>query len=353
MDNPKVSIVIPVYNAEAFLEKCLNSITAQSYRNLEIICVNDGSSDSSLQILESYAKADERFVVIDKKNEGVSEARNTGTRKATGQYLMYVDSDDWIEPETCEVAVAVAQEHQADLVFWDYLRDNGSVSKEAHVFQEPEIVFSSEAELAGLHRRFVGLYEEELAHPERADSLAPSWGKLYRAELVKNERVAFIDTKIIGNEDGLFNLHALAGMKKAVYIHRCFYHYRKVTEGSFTTHYRRNLWDQWNALFAHYKAFLDEHQKDASYYAALNNRIALSIIGLGMNIFLADKSVNKYRQLTLILRSDVYRQAVRQLKLQWFPIHWKVFFLFAKLNFTAGVYLLLVAIRRFQRKLRR
>lgn len=352
MDNPKVSIVIPVYNAEAFLEKCLNSITAQSYRNIEIICVNDGSSDGSLRILEAFAKADERFVVIDKKNEGVSEARNTGTRKATGQYLMYVDSDDWIEPETCEVAVSVAQEHGADVTLWDYLRDNGNTSKETHLFPEQEIVFSTKEELAGLHRRFVGLYEEELAHPERADSLAPCWGKLYRTELLKKEHVAFIDTKMIGNEDALFNLHALADIKKAVYIHECFYHYRKVLEGSFTTHYRRNLWDQWNVLFGYMKAFLDENKKDASYYEALNNRIALSIIGLGMNILRADKSVGKYKELKKILHSETYRQAVRHLRLNWFPVHWKVFFLFAKMHFTAGVYLLLVAIRKIKWKMR-
>lgn len=99
----KISLIVPVYNTEKYIENCLDSLINQTYNNIEIICVNDGSTDNSLNILKDYEKKDNRIIVIDKKNEGVSVARNIGIEKATGDYFMVVDSDDTIELNTCEI----------------------------------------------------------------------------------------------------------------------------------------------------------------------------------------------------------------------------------------------------------
>lgn len=116
MSNPLISIIVPVYNVEEFLPKCIDSILAQTYENLEIILVEDGTKDNSGQICDAYAEKDSRIKVIHKENGGLSSARNAGMDVARGEYFGFVDSDDWIEPETYECLMTVAQKYDADLV---------------------------------------------------------------------------------------------------------------------------------------------------------------------------------------------------------------------------------------------
>lgn len=116
----KVSIVIPVYNAELYISRCLDSIINQTYTDLEIICVNDGSKDNSLQILKKYQEKDERIFVIDKENAGVSEARNDAIKRSSGQYITFVDSDDWLEKDAIELMYKALIENNADVVRSNY-----------------------------------------------------------------------------------------------------------------------------------------------------------------------------------------------------------------------------------------
>ena len=112
----KISIVVPVYNTSKFLDKCIKSILNQTYKNLEIIIVNDGSTDDSLNKIKEYEKIDERIIIIDKKNGGLSSARNIGIKNSSGEYILNVDSDDWIEKDTCELLLKVALKTNADIV---------------------------------------------------------------------------------------------------------------------------------------------------------------------------------------------------------------------------------------------
>ncbi|MBP3581647.1 MAG: glycosyltransferase [Clostridia bacterium] len=114
---PKISIIVPVYKVEQFLEKCVNSITAQTYKNLEIILVDDGSPDNSPALCDNLAKTDKRIKVIHKANGGVSSARNEGLRQASGEYVAFVDSDDWIEETMYEEMLNLAIAENADMVF--------------------------------------------------------------------------------------------------------------------------------------------------------------------------------------------------------------------------------------------
>ena len=113
-----VSIVVPVYNRHNYLAECLDSLMVQTYRNLEIILVDDGSTDDSLAICQSYAKKDARIKVIAQENAGVATARNTGVQAAIGQYLMFVDSDDYVAKNYCELAVNALQENQVIFAAW-------------------------------------------------------------------------------------------------------------------------------------------------------------------------------------------------------------------------------------------
>ena len=117
---PTVSIIVPVYNAEKFLNRCVDSILGQEYRDFELILVDDGSRDMSGSICDAYAKTDERVVVIHKENSGVSDTRNQGIERAKGTYLQFVDSDDWLTPDATKLMVRAAEEHGCDMVISDF-----------------------------------------------------------------------------------------------------------------------------------------------------------------------------------------------------------------------------------------
>jgi glycosyltransferase involved in cell wall biosynthesis len=117
-----VSIIIPVFNVERYLRECLDSVVNQTLREIEIICVNDGSEDSSLAILHEYAKKDERIKVIDKPDEGQAIARNLALSLISGEYVVFVDSDDHVDLDLCRKVYSFAKEHQCDLVMYDFIR---------------------------------------------------------------------------------------------------------------------------------------------------------------------------------------------------------------------------------------
>lgn len=340
----KISIIIPCYNVEKYLHKCLDSVVNQTYRNLEIICVIDGSPDNSFAICEQFAKKDNRMVILEQDNQGLSGARNTGLSVSKGDYIMFLDADDWIEITTCEKAVQRIENNDCDLVIWSYVREFRNSQKEKMILGNEDLFFDSDG-CKKLHRRILGLYEEELSNPEDADSLVTAWGKLYRASLIKN--IDFVDTKIIGTEDALFNCYALNNVETACYIAECLNHYRKDNDNSLTSNYKENLFTQWNYLYDLMQQCIDDNNQEEDFNQALNNRIALSVIGLGLNELHNPKGkIQTIKRIKEIISSKRYREAYKALTLKFFPIHWKVFFLFAKMNFATGLYVLLVIIKK-------
>lgn len=117
--NPRISIIVPIYHCESFLPKCLDSLTNQTYPNIEIILVDDGSTDCSADICDSYAARDSRIVVLHKQNGGVSSARNAGLAVATGEYITFVDADDWVAPDACEKMIGKIEDGKL-LYVWKY-----------------------------------------------------------------------------------------------------------------------------------------------------------------------------------------------------------------------------------------
>lgn len=336
-----VSVVLPIYNVEKYLPKCLDSVVGQSYQNIEIICVNDGSPDGSEQIVAEYMKKDSRIVLINQKNQGLSGARNTGIEAAKGEYVVFLDSDDWLDPETVETAVYEARNENAQLVMWSYVREFPAASVPKDVFNEDRIVFEGDELTNRLHRRMAGLTGAELSDPGNADSAVTAWGKMYKTECIRDLR--FVDTKIIGTEDALFSLQALCNVKKAVFINRHFNHYRKDNDTSLTRKYKPELFSQWQELYSRMEAVIKEN--GLPFEEALNNRIALSIIGLGLTELINTTShKEKIKKLTSIITTTRYKKAYADLKTEYFPVHWKLFFTLCKKGNGAGVYVLLKCI---------
>lgn len=345
----KISIIVPVYNAEMFLEESLKSLVSQTEKEIEIICVNDGSTDKSEQILKNYQDNNKRIRIINQENKGVSQARNTGIENATGNYVMFVDADDWIDKNSCQILLDRIKKEQSDVLLFPYMRETSKGSFEKNIFEEDKI-FDKNRVKEKLHRRYIGLIGEELKNPENADALCTVWGKLYRLDIIKKHNLQFIDLDKIGTyEDGLFNLNYFEYVTKAVYLNQHLYHYRRTERESITSGYNPNLLQQWNNLFDIMQGYIEEHKLSKEYEEALSNRIALSILGLGLNIMGSNYSViKKIQMIRAVISSPRYQDAYQKMKYKYFPIYWNVFYKCAKYKASVGIYLLLDIINRMR-----
>lgn len=349
--NPLVSVIIPVYNTEAYLRECLDSVVNQTWQNLQILCVDDASTDGSLEILQAYAERDARVAVFSKENEHVSKARNFALSHAQGAYVLFLDSDDWLDPDTVETAVRTACEQNADVVMWSYVRELGTESRKKHIY-DGDVVFEAEEVRTRLYRRMIGPFGEETAHPENMDALCPACVKLYRTALIREHNIEFYDIREIGTyEDGLFNLDVFSHAQKVVFLERYFYHYRRDNADSVTSVYKAQLPDQWDKLYKLMEKHIVDNNLDDTFRSALSNRIALSLVGLGINEMESRAAAgSKIRRIRELMSRPHYRTALKELNLSPLPVHWKAFFLSAKLHCASGVYLLLLAIQKIRGK---
>ena len=160
----KVSIIVPVYNCENYLERCMNSLINQSLEDIEIIAVNDGSTDGSLDILRKYQQLDNRIKVIDKQNTGVSDSRNRGIETSDSKYIVFVDSDDWIELNMLKDMYIKAENTQSDVVICSYIREFGNHAKIKEINLKEDIIYEG-IKLENLHRRIIGPIGEEFKQP--------------------------------------------------------------------------------------------------------------------------------------------------------------------------------------------
>ncbi len=323
----KISIIVPAYNVEKYISKCLDSIVEQTYKNIEIIVINDGSRDGTLNILKEYKEKDNRVIIIDKQNAGVSQARNDGLKKATGNYILFVDGDDWINKKTCEVTFNKIIETNADIVMFSYVReyDNKSINKSQ---LEDNQIFEGQLLKEKVYRRLVGPYtKEELAHPEKLSSFSPIWGKLYKAELFQGH--IFRDIKEIGSsgEDTYLNIEIMPKVKSLAYIKEYFYHYRKNNASSITKSVDLTIHKKGILHYQELKNLIQRQNVDNTFYEALDNFFAINIISESITIISqnGDSKVKK-EAFKNIFNDDIYISCVKKLNTSSMPIHWKVYF---------------------------
>lgn len=350
MNKPLVSIIVPIYNVEKYLEQCIDSLINQTYREVEIILVNDGSQDSSGRICDSYAKKDLRVHVIHKSNGGLSSSRKVGINAASGDFLMIVDGDDWIDVNTIQECVnCIKRDSELQCVLFSYVKEYPEKSIPVKVMESSELFVDDQAE-DKIYRRLFGLANEELNHPERMHNIESCCMKLYHKDLVGNGR--FFDTKVVGSsEDALFNMYALYGIKKAYYLDKHFYHYRKLPE-SLTNSFRPKLVEQWTKLFEIMDKIIEEKELGGKYKCALQNRIALSIFGIGINE-LKNSQIRFYNHIKNIrkyINNPQYVKAIHQLDISKMPITWKVFLLSCRLKISLFVYGILVAMTYLKKR---
>lgn len=241
----KVTIIIPVYNVENYLNRCLQSVVGQTVPEIEILCIDDGSTDQSPAILEKWAKVDSRIKVIHKKNGGISLARNLGLGMAQGPYLLFVDSDDWIEPDTVETALS-HMKGEVDIVCWGAeIIAEGLPSDHSGVIQAKKY---HKIQLTG---------EKEITNDIVKRSTVTVWNKLWKKSILDQFGIRFTEGRYF--EDNDFTFMYFVHCRKGVYLDRYLYHYIQrphsvmdhLTQGTFCHMVKYHMAEQWASLLTH------------------------------------------------------------------------------------------------------
>ena len=235
MNQPLVSIILPVYNAQNHLARCVGSICAQTYRNIEIIILNDGSKDQSLPVCEKFRQKDPRILLVDKANSGVSDTRNLGLKLASGKYVEFVDSDDYLDPDFTERLVAAAEENEADFVIAPYkMVIPAGASKPEQVLDkiQDELGVMSVArppEVREYGFLPAGVYDKDTFALRLMDKPASYfysvlWNKLYRRDILTGNDIQFV-SEMRWAEDLVFNLRYIQYAERFVAIDKPGYYY--------------------------------------------------------------------------------------------------------------------------------
>ena len=235
----KVSLIIPVYNVEKYLSKCLDSLVNQTLRDIEIICINDGSTDNSLKILEEYSKNDSRIIVINKENSGPSVARNSGMEIATGEYIGFVDSDDWIDLDYFEKLYNSAVENSADIAVASIIRWRKCNQKYRIKYEEGSIYQNLNEKISACD----------------IPKICYVCNKLYKSEIIKNKQF----TPNVYFEDVIWLPEVIKSSNKLVTVSGTNYYYRVNNNSIVKKTSKKKQQDNYNAKKLMVKFFRDNN----------------------------------------------------------------------------------------------
>ncbi len=211
-----VSVIVPIYNVERYLPQCLDSLCAQTLKSLEIICINDGSTDASGAILDEYSKNNPNIIVINKKNSGYGDSMNLGIKEATGEYIGIVESDDFIDPDAFEKLYSLAKKTDADIVKANYYYHSEKGDEVHQVIREQKI-----NKAMSISEDYNILLEEP-----------GIWSGIYRREFLMKNNIRFRPTPGASFQDTGFHFKALCAAERIVYTQKAYLHYRIDNAGS-------------------------------------------------------------------------------------------------------------------------
>ena len=337
--NDLISIVIPIYNAEKKLSRCISSVLDQKYSNIEIILIDDGSKDNSLIIANEWKKKDSRIKVISKENGGVSSARNKGIANSKGDYIMFVDADDWVEPEFCAF-------------FYDNFKNNPDVqiiSSAAYINKNDEEI--ENPFWNGEKKYFTGKEKEEMelqaifkeaaSYVPRFATFGTTWAKAYDVEWLRKQNIIY-EPELRRGQDTVFNLHAFETAEKVLYVKRFLYHYR-MNSGSTVNKYTEGTIDILERISRYILKFIKEHGKDERFYQAYNNK-SIQLLSQSINSDYAHKNnpksyLTRRKELKTVLRRKCYRDNFKNINTENIPVTRKLYWSLMKYRMVDLIYL--------------
>lgn len=293
-----ISVIVPVYNVEKYLHKCIDSIINQTYKNLEIILVDDGSTDESGKICDKYKEADNRITVIHKKNGGLSDARNAGLKAATGDFIAFADSDDWIDTNAYNEMITVLTDNNADI----------SACNIAYIFED-----KTEVPAVNISKN---IFTAEEAIGQLICGIgfrAVAWNKLYRKSCINN--MSFEAGKT--HEDEFFTYKVLANAEKLVFINKPLYFYRQRSTSIMGEKYSLKRLDAVDACYERLLFFKDKYP---NLYK--NDKITFTnMLILNYQMILKNKSIDPDKTGRKKLIS--YRKALKYKFSEWKSLKFK------------------------------
>lgn len=318
----KISIVVPIYNNEEYIGECIESLVNQSYSNLEIILINDGSTDQSLNVCQSYAEKDKRIKLKSIENSGVSVARNYGLELVTGKYIMFVDSDDWIELDTVEFVYNKVKEKNVDIVIWSYFKDFSNNTIEKSLIPYDELEMNDETAKDILYLK--SIYSKYGSENNYSDvSVGTVMCKMYKSDLILKNKLKF-NPKLIRSEDVVFALYAFNYADKIYYVDKSLYHYR-MNEGSMcsATKYIPETKEPFNLLINELVNFQNIKKDLKNYDKVLYGRTIQALLWhLKYNYYHKDNPLNLFqrrKELKELINHKHYSKALKNVDLKLLP----------------------------------
>lgn len=313
----KVSVIVPCYKVEQLLPEMVESLLAQTLRDIQIILVDDGSPDRTGELCDTYAARDSRVRVIHKPNGGVGAARNDGLDAATGEWVIFCDSDDYLVPDALERTLAEGERTGADVVFGDVELVFGDRKVPAVFYKDAFVTDDRQVMDRLIAADFYKYYCFDPPAGGPAFGYGGPWNKLVRRQLLLDHGIRF-DLSVRGIFDDLiYTAYIFAAAKKVAYVHVTMYGYRQL-DSSITHRYKGGLLETDRAIFAAWQVFMDRHGADGRflkpYYANVLRRLKAS---LGQYFF-HEKNEQSFaaqcRELKALIKSEPYATALRELE---------------------------------------
>lgn len=240
---PQLSVIVPVYNVERYLSECLDSILKQTFTDYEIVLVNDGSQDSSVSVCERYVDKDERIKLYHQKNQGLWSARNTGMKYASGDWIIFLDSDDYILTDTAYTEIFDRDLEGVDLIRFGCVERINAIPKGDDIFTQEEF--------------FDGIIYNYF-------TLDTAWSCVFRREMLTQNDIKFRPVKL--GEDTLFLYEAFFAMRKVAFIPKAYIYYRDNAESIMNTKFHSHFWETATLFLEYFKNTADRHgYKDPTY----------------------------------------------------------------------------------------
>lgn len=339
----KFSVIVPIYNVEKYIGKMIESLLQQTLKEIEIILVDDGSPDKSGEICDMYAANDCRIKVIHKKNGGVSAARNDGLKSATGEYVIFCDSDDWLPLDALEKMYQDGKQQDADIVIGDvFLSENGN-DKLVRFYDKPFITSDN-----GFIRKLIqtDIYKTYCPCPyngKPAFGYGGPWNKAVKRHLLIKNDIVF-DVRVKGIfDDIIYTAYILANAKKVAYIQKPVYYYR-IIASSITHSYKANVLEINNAIFNSWQEFMNEYGRDGfyqkPYYAVVIRRFVETLPVYFLSVKNPKSFSERMRELKGVMREQVYQEAINGVEVNMLTSFQKLVWKMMRQNSAIGIVLL-------------
>lgn len=335
----KVSVIVPVYNVEKYLDRCIESLLKQSLKEIEIILIDDGSPDKCPMMCDKYAKMYENIVVIHKQNAGLGMARNSGMEIARGEYIAFVDSDDYVDEDMCYKLYNVAKNNKAEIVIaGSYYSESDCKKTQITSDTNEEMVFTGE------DTRLLALYMTGSLpdNPLDVEYAMCVWKGIYSKQLIEQYNIHFVSERELISEDLIFHYDILQYAQKVTIVPGCFYHYCLNNE-SLTKVYNKERFCKNIQLYDYVTKLLKKrgYPKDSKIYAErlmlARTRVCIEQIVKHYGVF----HMKTRQEILNICNNEVLTEILKNYPIYKLPIKQRIFTYMIKFRLYIGMSLLI------------